>query len=237
MSIYYDHINGSFFDETGLVAYYKFEGNLKDTRGNYDQTNTATAITFEKGRYSTTGKFQNAGTYTNSNLGIDGGSITISSWVKFASFSSMNYNFIFSVESSNNKIGYFTGYSAVNVLFFGREKKPNNWDAYTAAGAVPALTLNTWYNFVGIYDGTNLSLYNNGTIIQSPVPASGNGTGPTPDKCGIGNNYGVNNNNYNFNGDIDELLIFNRAWSATEVLDYYKTRGRHRNAIGHATMQ
>lgn len=78
------------------------------------------------------------------------------------------------------------------------------------------LILNTWTNYVATYDGTSYRIYVNGslTITYTPGATTANNGG----KYFIG---------YLFNGiimtgvEIGQILIYNRALSATEILQNY----------------
>ncbi len=71
---------------------------------------------------------------------------------------------------------------------------------------------NQWINLTGTYNGTVAKLYRNGVEINSTA-------------CVGGNIQFANNNLYvgnNIQGLIDEVSIYNRALSATEISDMYK---------------
>ncbi|HYK50479.1 MAG TPA: LamG domain-containing protein, partial [Terriglobales bacterium] len=75
-----------------------------------------------------------------------------------------------------------------------------------------ALTTNTWTHFAGTYDGMTLRLYVNGTQVASraqtgPIAISTNAL-----QIGGDSIYGQY-----FPGKIDEIRIYNRALSATEI--------------------
>ena len=75
-----------------------------------------------------------------------------------------------------------------------------------------ALTTNTWTHFAGTYDGMTLRLYVNGTQVGSraqtgPIAISTNAL-----QIGGDSIYGQY-----FPGKIDEIRIYNRALSATEI--------------------
>lgn len=249
-----DHASGSYFSDSSIVAYYRFERDLKDFTKNYDNTNvTANLITYESGRYVSAGKFVDAstnGTTVASNLGIDGGDITISAWIKIASEPPTGHVYgIFGTTSANTKVAYALLYSGVkgapinywnHGLNFTRSKVGSQ-DQFCRYDVT--LTTGTWYNVVATYlteiEGTyyyNLNLYLNGNLVAGPVTAYGNGASGI-DLSGIGCNGGYATENYYMNGDIDEVVVWNRALSSTEVLNYYKTRGRHRILNGFSVMQ
>ncbi len=85
-------------------------------------------------------------------------------------------------------------------------------NAYSGAPAGTGLPLNTWSHIASTYDGTTLRLYVNGTQVASKG-VEGAMT-PTTSPLRIGGNaiWGEY-----FAGQIDEVRIYNRALSATEI--------------------
>ena len=79
-------------------------------------------------------------------------------------------------------------------------------------GASPNLPTNQWVHIAAVYDGSKMRIYQNGVQVGS-MNKTGNITQ---------SNYnvlvGANPNNYSvWNGKIDEVVIYQRALSATEV--------------------
>jgi len=87
-----------------------------------------------------------------------------------------------------------------------------NQDITSAAN----VTINTTYHVVGIYDGTNLSLYVNGSLAAGPTAYS---VSLTTSFAYIGA-YGNTIAEY-FPGTIDEAAIYNYALSATQISNHY----------------
>lgn len=95
---------------------------------------------------------------------------------------------------------------------------------FTTAGAKIAMNLNPipkfqWHHIVGAYDGNNMIIYVNG-VAGTPVSVpndtlSGDTTYNL--KVGIRSDYG----NVQFNGLIDQVRIYNRSLSASEVAANY----------------
>jgi Concanavalin A-like lectin/glucanases superfamily/Chitobiase/beta-hexosaminidase C-terminal domain/Glucodextranase, domain B/Bacterial Ig-like domain len=83
----------------------------------------------------------------------------------------------------------------------------------------PNLLPNTWYHIVGTYDGSNIKIYINGQL-QNSVPASGTISTNT-----LNLEIGRWRDAYReyFNGLIDEVAIYKRALSATEIQEQYRT--------------
>jgi hypothetical protein len=75
------------------------------------------------------------------------------------------------------------------------------------------LPMNTWTHLAATFDGTQLKLYVNGTLEQTTVYAGTVLTSNHPLGIG-GNGYWLNEN---FPGRIDEVRIYNRALSQSEI--------------------
>jgi len=79
------------------------------------------------------------------------------------------------------------------------------------------LQTNQWYFITGVYDGTNNKVYVNGLLDGNTVYSLGN-LQAGQISIGVWCNYTTGNN---FQGPIDEVRIYNRALSATEILQMY----------------
>ncbi|RMD45905.1 LamG domain-containing protein [Candidatus Pacearchaeota archaeon] len=78
-----------------------------------------------------------------------------------------------------------------------------------------------WYHIVGRWNGTNLDVYLNG-VSENPQPDPINRLySSTIPPLSIGRDVSVLGNGY-FRGGIDEVAIWNRALSDSEILDLYK---------------
>jgi hypothetical protein len=72
--------------------------------------------------------------------------------------------------------------------------------------------LNRWYHFVGTYDGANIKIYKDGKLVGT-TPATGN-LAVNDISAKIGTYQGTN---YNFNGQIDEVRIYNYALTQDQI--------------------
>ena len=82
--------------------------------------------------------------------------------------------------------------------------------------------LNTWYHFVGTYDGSYIRFYNNG-VLKNSVAGSG-----TVGGSGVNMVVGSYSGNYFMNGTISIVKIYNRTLSAAEVSQNFNAlRGRY----------
>ena len=80
-----------------------------------------------------------------------------------------------------------------------------------------AYTLNTWHQFVGTYDGSNLRLYIDGALATAAVPQTGNVLAP-----GVPMMLGSLGSGQLLEGRADDDRLWpTRALTAQEILDWY----------------
>ena len=111
--------------------------------------------------------------------------------------------------------------STWNGARIAEDNSSKKWNAYvsgyTLTGA--AYTLNSWSHLVLTYDGTTLRLYVNGTLANSATLAV---TQNSAQPLGIGAEW-TTGWQYNFQGGIDEVAIYNTALSPTRIQAHYNT--------------
>ena len=82
--------------------------------------------------------------------------------------------------------------------------------------------LNTWFNMSGVYTGTNALLYVNGALVAGPTAKTWN---TVSSLATIGRQLG---STAYWDGNLSQLCVYNKALSATEVLQNYNAlRGRY----------
>ncbi|MBX4196207.1 hypothetical protein KW805_01310 [Candidatus Pacearchaeota archaeon] len=82
------------------------------------------------------------------------------------------------------------------------------------------LAVGQWVHLVGVYDGSKVQLYKNGVLKDSDSTSGmtpGNGNAPLQIGTRDGNSY--------FKGSIDDVKVYNRALSASEVKALYEGSG------------
>ncbi|RJP73796.1 MAG: glycosyl hydrolase family protein [Ignavibacteriales bacterium] len=198
----------------GLVAYYPFDGNANDGSGN---GNNGTVY----GATTTTDRFGNSDKAYNFN-GIDNyiqipdnsvfhslNQITLSAWFKatdtlqtWAKIIGKHYDasdgsFYLVWEYSHIR------FSAITNNQYGGIISGNLFDGH-------------WHNAVGIYDGSQMSLYIDGILINSA--ANSGSIKETNDALTIGRSESWN---LYYHGSIDDIRIYSRALAASEIQQLY----------------
>ncbi|OGS34324.1 MAG: hypothetical protein A2474_07610, partial [Elusimicrobia bacterium RIFOXYC2_FULL_34_12] len=216
----WSNISNIVFGKTtsGLVGNWRFEENAGTTASDSSGNN-------------------NSGTLTNSPqwvTGITGNALQFNggNYVSIADSSSLNPVTALTMEAWFKKT---EDVSYQRVL--GKSNYPN-WDYAIFFGntgslqacigiggslkystITPALSVGTWYHVAVTYEGTAIRLYINGEL-QGTTSASGNIDNHGTTLC-IGKDGGSGGNN--FSGIIDEVKIYNRALTASEVLAEYNS--------------
>lgn len=207
----------------GLVSYYKL-GDTYDFYGSNNLTNNGGA-TFGAGKYNNAVDLgsSNSSKYlsSTSNFGINGGPCSISLWVNFYSLPASNKGAgVTSVADSTSSVGnmiqLYNNSGTMQVYGF-RDKVGVGSQS---SGGNFTINTGTWYNFIYTYDGTNIKVFGNGSQIGTSTAASGTGTGGS-NLLDIGRNYFGTTEFSSMK--IDELGIWSKALSTTEISDLYNS--------------
>src|SRR3989338_2628680 len=146
-------------------------------------------------------------------LNISGG-ITILMWIRPAVNSSQFHNGWSFFIYQRNPLKYETGYyNTGGPRFKPYNEVGTNFDF--SAGM--KLLANTWYHVAFVRQGTFLGIYVNGTLAGSRNDFTGNLRSSKDVRIG------GNGGNSGFQGAIDEVVIYNRALSANEILTRYQS--------------
>jgi hypothetical protein len=135
---------------------------------------------------------------------------TVSVWC-YRNTNNLSYRELLSQwRSVNSGNSFYFGFENSNVRF------TDNWNPVTVAGAG---NTNVWMNLVGVYTVSNAFIYLNGVL--AATKGSGftyTGTGPL-----IIGRQGELNGEY-FDGNIGNVLVYQKALSATEVAQNYEAQ-------------
>ena len=206
---------------SSLVAAYGFNENTGTSTA--DQSGNGNAASFTNSpTWSTSGKFGSAISFNGSNayLKVNDANIldltsgmTLEAWVNPTSLSS--YRTVISKENGTTNLAY--ALSANNSTTSSSNQRPDSririgTTTKTATGTAK-LAANTWTHLASTYDGANLRLYVNGSLV-STLAVTGAITVTANQLCiggspALGGQY--------FPGLIDEVRIYNRALSSAEI--------------------
>lgn len=203
----------------GLVSYWKLNeasGNLVDSRdGNngtaygpptYNQSGVVNSAVFFDGGSDYADCGSDPSVQITSNISID-------AWVKPASNANGDFDYIASkLVHASNREGYALGLWSDNRVAFIVGQSWSNWNMVLSS---QALQKDQWYHVAGTYDGANIKIYINGV-----------GDGTQPYNGGIWDSQtsfliGKRSDGSPYDGTIDELRLWNRALSPTEVKTAY----------------
>jgi formylglycine-generating enzyme len=199
----------------GLVAYYPFNGNAYDVSGS---NNNGTPM-FNP--VLSTDRFGNS----NSCYGFDG----IDDYIAVPNSESLNSSqmsicawvFIDVIGSENRVIvnkysdSPHEGWSF--YLYNGRlemECRFGEWDFYGFDPNAPVISTGVWHSVVATYDGSYIRTYVDGVLSSQTAKSGAITTSPITMTIGRNSAYSC----YFFNGKIDDVRLYNRALSTTEIM-------------------
>jgi len=205
---------------SGLVAAYNFnEGSgssVTDLSGNNLAGTIVGASWTPGGKYGNALSFNGTSNYVD--LGNPAalqmtGSMTIEAWVKAAATPTDDGQIVAKSDSTSGwqlKTSHDSGPQTFTVAV------TNSSGARVQRYSTTTRSLNAWYHVAGIYNtaaGT-LDIYVNGVLnsgaLRGSIPASNR-------NAAVNVNIGRRTGGYYFNGVIDEVRIYNRALSPTEI--------------------
>ncbi|MDC0215353.1 T9SS type A sorting domain-containing protein [Candidatus Marinimicrobia bacterium] len=145
------------------------------------------------------------------------GDVSVSAWVRIDDFDNTHAT-VFSMHDS------FNGYS------IRKESTENKLSFIVGDGTdrvrvtTGTLSTNTWYHIVGVNDGTDSKIYVNGALVNTAAqsnPAASSG------EFLIGAHFSslTGNNNRWWDGNIDEIAVWNDELTASEVSTIYNFGG------------
>ena len=207
---------GEFWPQANLVGLWHLNGNSTDSSGN-GNNGTDTDITYSIAN----GKFGQGAGFNGSTSFIDIAnnpawtSWTFAIWLKPSSLGSMAIISKDLIGVSNRTFSLELAADGTMSLF--------SWNTtdtmYAVSSSASAVAANQQYLLTGTWDTPNnkLSMYINGVLANTPATTSGNAkTDSTKITLGRQNTPGKY-----FAGSLDEVALFNRALSASEIKKWY----------------
>lgn len=211
---------------TGLIAYYPFSGNANDASGN-GHNGTVYGATLTADRFGNPGSaysFDGLNDYVRvpDDPQLDGmNALTLSLWVKIDSVDHpeaevLNKYFHYSDtrfdDSYNMGIDRAAGGGQTAFQYATA-------DGYVIKISSVVIPLNSWYHIAGVYTGTKGSIYIDGSLatLWRDDPESPGPLNSIADDLLIGCGNSPGGLLKFFDGSIDDVRIYNRALSPTEI--------------------
>ena len=188
----------------GLVAGYEFNGNANDVSGNGNDgvVNGAALATDRNGALSSAYSFNGTSNVVVSNpVGLQTTN-TISLWIKLDTIGPGTYHYPIDLGALNN--------NWIEVLPTGVFRTGNSQASALDTGQ---LEVDQWYMLTRTFDGSTLTAYINGQM-SGFMPQLPN----DPTRITIGSS---GNGLYGHIGSVDDVYIYDRALSPTEVQTLY----------------
>ena len=188
-----------------------------DTSGNKNNFTTGSIAAFPLYSSASNGIFNfTAVNYftASSNIINNLSQMTISVWV-YSSTSNYAASWIANDNLAANRSWYFGNNDGISYKFALWTGGGNRTDIQAS------YALNTWYNLIAWYDGSNVKLFTNG-VQSGTLPKTG-----TIDFYNFPITIGSISNQYLFSGSVAHISIYNRALTNSEILtNYTATKGR-----------
>ena len=228
------------FLKEGLVAYYPFNGNAKDESGNgHDGEVLGAVLTFDRnGKAASAYGFNGeASIVIADDEKLRNPHLTISVWIKSLELKYINPHLNKKTATILSKIDAVKpeDLDKSNVPFaqqyrlrltsykpsfeISLESIPRN---FKVATATEMINQNNWDLVVGTWDGMVQNIFLNGVLVGSNANApDGNIRNIIGGDLLLGRGWHPTNDHH-FNGELDDLRIYNRALSADEVKALYE---------------
>jgi len=213
---------------SGLLAYYPFSGNANDASGHNIHPSTINNVTLTAdvcGNPNSAYLFNGLNSYielpVSQFVGLDQYSYCF--WIKASPQATTGHGVPISVGESSFGYGQAVTLNSANFLFAGSYNYGTNpLQSYVTSST---LTLNHWHYVVMTRDSNSVKLYVDG--VQTATVFNQYTNGQTA-------NYGTNLpfratigcrslSTYYFNGAIDEVRVYNRVLTPSEVYGLYKS--------------
>jgi hypothetical protein len=211
----------SYVPTNGLVGWWPFNGNANDESGN---GNNGTV----NGATLTTDRFGNAGNAYN----FDG----INDWIEISDNSSLDLNFELTLSAWINTNSISVTQRIIDKSTVGQA---DSWCFDLGVMGVGDLRLivagsvinqamsqaniienNIWTHVLTTYNGTSVKFYVNGIMVYSISQIGSTPSNNNSVRIGVNSLY----NNEWFDGDLDDIGIWNRALSECEIQDLYNAQ-------------
>ena len=210
------------YSDPSLISYWRFEGNSNDSKSTNNGTDTNVIYSASNGKFGQGASF--AGSSSKSEVVLPDASnlrpvsaLTVSYWIKVPSGGTQepfsDYN-----NLSGNKFGYgFEIEDNGTIEFLIEHDSPDDYQISSSASICDGL----WHLITGVWDGSYIYLYIDGVsaVTNVSAPSINYASNQYATIGSVG--YGAGIYGEYLNGDMDDLAVFSRALTTTEISNLY----------------
>lgn len=150
--------------------------------------------------------------------------LSVSAWIKPTDLTTnASYSVVYQDTNTVPDYGLAFTTNGTQLVFYVNTSGDNETTYTIGILTVPisaaTYTDGNWHHLVATYDGANMNLYSDGTLIGGPQAHTGITTTTSTELC-----IGCNSNalgTESFKGQLGEIALFNRALSTTEISSIY----------------
>lgn len=211
----------------GLLAYYTADNTPNDALGNYNGTLTNGA-TYGTGIISNGFSFDGVNDYVDLGdvLDFDGSTpFSISCFVYHDTSFPTFAHYLSKISYSPSALGYQFSTNLAKIRFYLTALRNGGGFCYVET-TNNVLTINTWHHVVMTYDGSQdvsgVNIYVDDTSVALSIVGN-NLTGSTSNSDNSSIGAGSNGTAYYMKGRIDEVGVWNRELTASEVTELYNS--------------
>lgn len=204
---------------TNLVAYWKMNAGTGTAAVSETGDHQGTLVgspTWVTGKSGTGVSLNGTSQYINvtktTALNITGNAVSIMAWINPTTVAGARRILGLPLSESGGGEKYFILLNASTVQFWIGVTSTSGQDHSVSASFT---STGTWSHICGVYNGTDMRLYVNGSLVGSPTNKTGNMNSSTNGDVQIGR-FGPTFGQY-FSGIVDEARIYSRAITSTEV--------------------
>lgn len=216
---------------SGIVAWYKAEGNTNDSIGGNAATPVDQGPAYVPGEVGQAFQFDGGGYLSVPDApGLDTPTVTVEAWVKSSQIGENPYSSIVCKGADGVAFGSYWLTSGPNGgLIFRISDGVSVADSPDAGAGVWD---GKWHHVAGTYDGSTVRLYVDGKQVGNGTPATLqiDYNLPSSNDLAIGEVGGGGDFHNGFSGAIDELSIYNRALSPPEIQAIYNAGSAGKSA-------
>jgi predicted ribosomally synthesized peptide with SipW-like signal peptide len=209
------NVNDTLGGTNDMALYLPFDGNATDLSGNGND-GTDYSSGFVGGKINQAVSFDGVDDYVEvaDSTSLNPDIITLETWIKTST--SGRWQAIASKwYYHGNERQYWLGINNGNKAEFFVGNGSSAFDRISSASIV---TDGDWHHVVGVYDGTNVNIFIDGTQENTKITSVVMGANNKSARIGASHDP-----SHYFNGLIDEVKIYDRALDSAEVLKHYDT--------------